>query len=76
VLNQKQNRSPSEKRPLAIAQSWKNRDEAKGKYTIRYSPEDDKLIEDNAKFAGISKASFIKWASLGVLKPVDKKELV
>jgi hypothetical protein len=64
--------TPSAKRSAGVKQSWMNRTQAKGKYTIRYTPDEDADIERNAKFARIPKASFIKMASLGVMKPVGK----
>jgi hypothetical protein len=66
--------TPSLKRSLGVKQSWMKREQAKGKYTIRYTPEEDRKIEANAEFAGIPRASFIKMASLGILKPMNEKE--
>jgi hypothetical protein len=64
--------TPSIKCSLGVTQSWLKREQAKGKYTIRYTPEEDADIERNAEFARIPKASFIKAASLGRIRPVMK----
>jgi hypothetical protein len=64
--------TPSIKRSLGVTQSWLRREQAKGKYTIRYTADEDADIERNAEFAGIPKASFIKAASLGKIRAVMK----
>jgi Mobilization protein NikA len=67
--------TPSAKRSAGVKQSWLNRTQAKGKYTIRYTPEEDQTIEKHANFAGISKASWIRMASLGMMRPHEQKDI-